>query len=166
MSKWSLCIMKWNTAGYISLPAVVMSRNLYRPCTQEVQAMHPNLHKTLLRKTTHQEHIQCLQKVDYQQETMFLDAFIVHEQGLHPNYTLDLKEQRRELFSWAFILCCVDGWAHDSQMPVTQPVQAGLQEGVRIAQWVSSAQPPAHSSWSLFWESGNVPNPACTARTS
>lgn len=68
---------------------------------ESLQAMHPGItghgpkltqerattYVALLRKTTHQEHIQCLQKVDYQQETMFLDAFVVHKSGLHPNYT-------------------------------------------------------------------------------
>ena len=112
MSKWSLHIIKWNIVGYITITYRCDKQESLQACAPEshtkLMQEKVTIHLALLTKTTHQEHIQCLQKVDYQQETMFLDDLqIVHKSGLYPNYTftfaicpptfaLDAKEQRRE----------------------------------------------------------------------
>ena len=44
-----------------------------------------------LEKITRQGHIQCLQRLDYQQESMVSDdLWVVHKSGLHPNHVFTL----------------------------------------------------------------------------
>lgn len=163
MSKRSLCIMKWNTAGYITITyhgdeqesTGCVPRESHTKLIQE----RATTHLALFRKTPHQEHIQCLQKVDYRQETMFLDALLVHKSGLYPNYTFTFAictpplpltwKSRGEENCFPEPSSC--GWPGTWLMDANpQPGgQAGLQEGVRLVQWVSSAEPPGHCSWSL-----------------